>query len=126
MEYECRSADLAHHSHNAAAAATALFVAPAAPNEDDVAQHRHAKEMLQLTEWMAAVGQGDKEMLVGMHHTAHAHITALALLQPWCSACMLSAPKQQLIVCWPGARVHSSSGADVSQAAGAAVLLAVR
>lgn len=26
--------------------------------------HQQAKEMLQLTEWMAAVGQGDKDMLV--------------------------------------------------------------
>lgn len=36
----------------------------AAPVEDAAQQHQHAKEVLQLTEWMAVVGQGDKEMLV--------------------------------------------------------------
>jgi len=39
---------------------------PAAPSGDAALQHQHAKEMLQLTEWMAAVGQGDKEMLVSI------------------------------------------------------------
>jgi hypothetical protein len=37
--------------------------ADAAP-EDAALQHQRAKEMLQLTEWMAAVGQGHKDMLV--------------------------------------------------------------
>jgi flagellar basal body-associated protein FliL len=32
--------------------------------EDAALQHQRAKEMLQLTEWMAAVGQGHKDMLV--------------------------------------------------------------
>jgi hypothetical protein len=36
----------------------------AAPVEDAAAQHQHAKEVLQLTEWMAVVGQGDKDTLV--------------------------------------------------------------
>jgi hypothetical protein len=48
-----------------AAAAAAAAAVP--PSDDPVKQHQHAKEMLQLTEWMAAVGQGDKEMLVSHH-----------------------------------------------------------
>jgi hypothetical protein len=40
-----------------------LTIADAAP-EDAALQHQRAKEMLQLTEWMAAVGQGHKDMLV--------------------------------------------------------------
>jgi hypothetical protein len=59
-------------------AAAAAAAAAAAPNEDPVKQHQHAKEMLQLTVWMAAVGQGDKEMLVrggGGGGKLHSHPT---------------------------------------------------
>jgi len=31
---------------------------------DSRMQHQRAKDLLQLTEWMSAVGQGDKEILV--------------------------------------------------------------
>jgi hypothetical protein len=45
----------------------AAFVDPSSADaqpEDAALQHQRAKEMLQLTEWMAAVGQGHKDMLV--------------------------------------------------------------
>jgi hypothetical protein len=41
--------------------------------EDAAAQHQHAKEVLQLTEWMAVVGQGDKDTLVSHAGTISLH-----------------------------------------------------
>jgi hypothetical protein len=59
---------LLHITCAAAAVVAAAAVAAAAPSdaqpEDAALQHQRAKEMLQLTEWMAAVGQGHKDMLV--------------------------------------------------------------
>lgn len=54
-----------------------LTVCTAADDKPDDAtlQHQRAKEMLQLTEWMAAVGQGHKDMLVSSLHQSQPAIS---------------------------------------------------
>lgn len=71
-QLECRCTVVCHEIQRFESCHCVLLVVvlAAAPNEDAVAQHRHAKELLQLTEWMAAVGQGDKDMLVRLSGTS--------------------------------------------------------
>lgn len=63
-----------------------------AQGDDAAQQHQHAKEMLQLTEWMAAVGQGDKEMLVRFGMNGVQSICHLRV-QAYC--CMATPPPQR-------------------------------
>lgn len=41
-----------------------VFITAEVQPNDLAVQHQRAKELLQLTEWMSAVGQGGKEVLV--------------------------------------------------------------
>jgi hypothetical protein len=92
-----------------ALAACHLSPADAQP-EDAALQHQRAKEMLQLTEWMAAVGQGHKDMLVRAAVVFFAELQhcmfSMCMLQLGCTAsaqgCWRSSCSNpaHVLLCW--------------------------